>query len=131
MMTAAELLKSAGTTEAMVGGDEAAEWGGKGPDGKLVQKYGYGQLTLGASWADMDDEDAHYAASDQRAEDITEVVGTTTALATASPATVSADVMASMLTTECTHPAHGEHTLASGTRLAPLPGTSSCSTIFG
>ena len=109
-MTAAELLRSAGTTEAMVEGDEAVEWGGKDPDGRPVRKYGYGQLTLGASWADMDDEEAHFAASDQMDEDITEVVGATSALASAGPATVSADVLADMLTTMCAHLAHGERT---------------------
>ena len=94
----------------MAGGAEAAEWGGKGPDGKVIQKCGYGQLTLGASWDDMDDEEGHYAACEQMADDVAEVVGTSTALATAGPASLSADVLADMLTTKCTHPAHrGAH----------------------
>ena len=49
MMTAAELLKTAGTAKVMVEGDEDAEWGGQGPDGTPLKKYGYGQLSLGAS----------------------------------------------------------------------------------
>ena len=107
MMTAAELLKSAGATQTMVEGAEDVERGGAGPDGKHVQKYGYGRLTLGANWADMDEEDAHYASSEQMAEDVAEAAGASLSLGVAGPTTVSADVLASMLTTQGTRPAHG------------------------
>ena len=76
-MTAAELLKSAGASEVVTGGVEATEWEGRGPDGTIVRRHGYGQLTLGASWADMDHEEGYHATCEQMADDITVVVGTT------------------------------------------------------
>ena len=58
-MRAAELIKAAGEIEVATAGSAGAGWEGKGPDGKTVRRGGHGQLTLGASWADMDDHGAH------------------------------------------------------------------------
>ena len=52
----------------------------------------------------MDDPEGHHAACERMADDINNTVGPDSSLASAGPTSMSADVVADMLTTKCPPP---------------------------
>ena len=108
-MTATDLLEATNSDEQRAAGTSPTEWSGPRPDGTIVHRSGFGNLDFGASWAGATDVEGDRAAQEQMATNIAEIGGASSSLEVAGPTSLSAEVVACSLTTQCTHPKHEAH----------------------